>query len=181
MGSTIGNAELFGGEAIKNINDSTSAQHISKAAIDIVHTIINKDHTVDSCISLLNKFAYSELEPSVQQSYEQKLDVQKKINELEEKKDEATAEKNRLQRQLVKLETKRGLSEPRKTPDDIVRADGEINDLRIVIGNLHETRQDIEKKMLKYAGASLIREQCIEIIQDHLKKQKELQKSLPSS
>ena len=55
-----GEAKFSGAESVKNISGDGSAQYISWATNQIVTTIINKDHIVDSCITLLNQYAGSE-------------------------------------------------------------------------------------------------------------------------
>ncbi|PTR06813.1 hypothetical protein C8R32_10999 [Nitrosospira sp. Nsp5] len=115
-----GKAELSGGIYINRI-DSTTVEKITVAASEIVGKVINKSHIVDSCISIINKFAELEVEAGKQKerlrAEQEQVDIlltatpddlrasQKKIiiaTELEQKKDLIT-QMHSVRKQCLKV------------------------------------------------------------------------------
>ena len=61
--------------------------------MQIVDKIVNKNHIVDSCISLINRFAESELDPGVKKLQED----MKVIEKIEAQRDKTVTKKNKLE------------------------------------------------------------------------------------
>lgn len=164
-----GETTLSGGEGGSKIDNNT-AQHISKATIAIVNKIVNKDHTVDSCISLLNKFANTELEPAVP---EQRQELKQKLEKLEADRKNVINEKNTLELEKVPLEADKKVKQAAGWTDaDLAKADAVIATKSLRIGHLHEEKAILDQNIQDLRGISAIRELCMTIIQEHLERQK---------
>ncbi|SCX51935.1 hypothetical protein [Nitrosospira sp. Nsp1] len=170
-----GESKSSGGKGDSGI-DSNTANAISEAAVDIVDKIINKDHIVDSCISLLNKFATAELKPGTLQQQE---DLKQELKSLEDERNKVIDKKNPLELSKRKLETEINVNKPIWPAATYEQKWGEKEYISLEIGHLQEKKRILDKKIRDRRGISLIREQCIEIIQAHLQRQ-EQQRELAS-
>ncbi len=168
-----GESKLLGGERDRGI-DSNTAKYISCAAVQIVDKIVNKNHIVDSCISLINRFAESELDPGVKKLQED----MKVIEKIEAQRDKTVTKKNKLEdeKEVAVTKFKSLIAAGANTPEAkqaLVAAEGEKEGLLSKIGQLQEKRQIldrmIDQRLKGLGGITTIREQCIRIITTHLK------------